>query len=222
MNPLQKTNSWHWLLMAMAVCVPVAGYFCHLVWKKAAAEDGPKLLGMEAHASELKLLREEDVILLEQQAAEIQKRIHTYEAAVHEKVGQPIPSGEQSVGKQSNEINRALLSHQLNVVEQEQVEVRDVRMPATPVPASGTSPEVALALAAQAAAANEAEQDKQSLPFTTREIRYVVEGEYKQMFMFLVRQSHLKPSYHLKNIKITPAPQGFGMRMEFTVQIHFT
>jgi len=81
---------------------------------------------------------------------------------------------------------------------------------------------VAEALAAQAAATEAAAQNQQTLPFETREIRYVVEGEYKYMFMFLVRQSQLKPSYHFKDIKISPAAGESGMRMEFTVQIHFT
>lgn len=222
MNWFRQTNSWHWLFIALLVCLPIAGYSSHLVWKKMAQENGPKIQGMQSHADALVLLQEEDALLLEHQASEIQRRIVAYEAAVRQQSGQPIPEGARSVGVLSNEISRALQKHDLRVVEQEQVEVIEVEVPKAGRAVPAASPEMTRARAAQAAAAREAEQNSPKLPYHTREIRFVVEGEYKQMFMFLVRQSHLKPSYHFKGIRILPSPQHYGMRMEFTVQIHFT
>ncbi len=225
MNLFRNTNSWHWLLMAMAGSLLVVAYPTRLVWKKIAKENDPLLQGMQARADELKLLDEEDVFVHEHQAAEIQKRIDAYETAVREKAGQPIPEGVQSVGVLGSEISRALLKYRLRVVVQEQAEVPEPAKPvatATTTTAASVPPEVAEALAAQAAATEAAAQGGPGLPFETREIRYVVEGEYKYMFMFLVAQSRLKPSYHFKDIKISPAAGETGMRMEFTVQIHFT
>jgi len=225
MNLLRNTNSWHWLLMAVAACLLVVAYPCHLVWKKASADQAPKLQAMTSHTQELELLREDDVSLLEYQAAEIQKRTAAYEAAVRSQKIQPIPAGEQSVLSLSNEISRALLKHQLRVIEQEQQPGQDQeeKSAVQALPADAPPEAKRAAAAARATmASQDKQQDKQSLPFKTREIRYVVEGNYQQMFMFLVRQSHQKPSYHFKDIQIMPSSPASRMRMEFTVQIHFT
>ncbi|MEM7010589.1 MAG: hypothetical protein AAF585_03805 [Verrucomicrobiota bacterium] len=224
----RNTNSWHWLLMALLLCQIVAGLFCYFVWTKTPEKNDPelvaKLQAMESRLNDLQLLHEQDATVLEHQAAQIMERVNAYEAAAREKVGQPIPEGEQWVLTLSNEIKSALLKHELRIIEQEQEEVRKVDAPSVSDPAAARGrPEVAQALAQAAAQAEakKAEQSEQGLPFNTREIHYVVEGDYEQMFMFLVRQSHLKPSYHFKDIKILPAQQS-GMRMEFTLQIHFT
>ncbi len=205
---MSRTNSWHWLLMAMAASLLIAAFFCQAVWKKAKAVNGPRLQEMRTHANELMSLQEEDALLAEHQTAEIQKRLAAYQEAVREKAGQPIPEGVQSVGVLGNEINRALLKYRLRVVEQEQQQPESAAGAAAPA-------------GARRAATTAAGQPQPRLPFETREIRYVVEGEYKYMFMFLVSQSRQKPSYHFKDIKISPAPGETGMRMEFTVQIHF-
>lgn len=235
MSSLRQSNSWHWLLAAMALSLVVALWLCYLVWNKIPERNDPevvgKLEGMAAAVEELKLLAEEDVYVFEHQASEIQRRLIAYEAAAEKVVGKPIPEGEQSVLMLSNEINRALLRHELRVIEQEQIEVRempDFRQAGGSARNRGNAPDrpeeqAALAAAAEAAAAAGGDETVAGgLPFSTREFRYVVEGQYKHMFMFLVRQSHLKPSYHFKDITITPAPQQAGMRMEFTLQIHYT
>ncbi|MCB1093571.1 MAG: hypothetical protein KDL87_18680, partial [Verrucomicrobiae bacterium] len=111
MNWFRQTNSWHWLLMSMAVCLAIAAYGCLTVWKKAAEKNGPILQGMQTHADQLVLLVEEDALLIEHQVSEIQKRTNDYEAAARAKVGAPIPQGESSVLHLSNEINRALQKH---------------------------------------------------------------------------------------------------------------
>lgn len=222
---IRQTNSWHWLLMSMAASLIAIAYPCHLVRTIFSIQNGPKLQAMAAHAEQLKLLHEDDVILLEQQTAEILSRVNTYETAVREKAGQPIPVGEPSALTLRNEINRALLTHHLRIVSQAQEEVRETKEPGLGVPSTRFPPELADpgAESAQAApvAVMQPAKQKPRLPFTTREVHYVVEGEYRHMFMFLVRQSHLKPSYHFKDIKIIPAPHQPAMRMEFTVQIHF-
>lgn len=208
---MNRTNSWHWLLMAMAVSLLIAVFSCLAVGRKAREVNGPRLQEMRTHADELMSLREEDAQLAERQAAEVQRRLVAYQEAVREKAGQPIPEGVQSVGVLGNEINRSLLKYRLRVVEQEQQQQQQ--------PESAAAGAAAPAGVRRAAAAG---QPQPKLPFETREIRYVVEGEYKYMFMFLVSQSRLKPSYHFKDIKISPSPgEAAGMRMEFTVQIHF-
>ena len=199
---LRETNSWHWLWVSVIACFLLGGYLAIVVGGTAFEKTAPLLGRMKEHSNELKLLTEEDAALAERQVEQVLARKAAYEAAVLEKVGQPIPEGEQSVLKLSNEINRALLKHELRVIEQEQgkadAEPQAPKRRAIPAPPA----------------------PNQNLPFKTEEIRYVLEGEYNQMFMFLVRQSHLKPSYHLKDIRISPAPQS-GMRMEFTAQIHY-
>ncbi|MEM6499185.1 MAG: hypothetical protein AAF709_20985 [Pseudomonadota bacterium] len=225
MNWFRQTNSWHWLLIGMVGCQILAALFCFLVWNKVPEKNDPevldKLQAMETRLMDLKLLQEEDANLLEVEAANIQKRMNSYEAVVRQKVGEPIPEGEQSVLMLGNEINRELLKHQLRIIEQEQVEAKVTNKPTVSAVAIDR-PEVRAAMQAAAATAEGDEKGMPGLPFNTREVRYVLEGEYKQMFMFLIRQSHLKPSYHFKDIKITPASGPTGMRMEFTAQIHFT
>ncbi len=221
MTSLRHTNSWHWLLMSMTGSLLLTWYPCHLVWHRTSEVMRPKLLQMESHASQLKGLREEDLDRIELQTVRIQEQADAYETLVSEQMGDPIPEGERSVQKLSNGIGRALQEHQLRVVEQEQV---SGHAPSGSPEGRKAKPRAALevrrAAAARAVAAKEA-AGKQDMPFQTREIRYVVEGEYKQMFMFLVRQSHGKPSYHLKDIRISPSTQATGMRMEFTAEIHF-
>ena len=150
MSMLSHTNSWHWLLMAIAACLLVVAYPCHLVSKRASEKHAPELQGMAAHADELRLLREEDVTLLELQTAEIQKRTNAYEAAVREKAIQPIPKGEQSVLRLSNEISRALLKYQLRVIEQEQDAEQD---PAGKTGSQTLAPDAPLEVRRAAAAA---------------------------------------------------------------------
>jgi len=225
MISFRQTNSWHWLLLATLGCLPLAGYLSLQVWKNASEKIAPELEAMKSHSDELKLLQEEDVSLLEHQTSDLRKRLTAYEAIVNEKAGNPIPEGEQSVRALRNEIDRALHQHDLRIIIQEQEQVVTPQPNPTPVSVSSRArPEVQAAAraAARNAVTREAEQAAPSLPFNTQEIRYVVEGEYRHMFMFLVRQSHRKPSYHFKDIRIITSPEQFGMRMEFTVQIHFT
>ncbi len=224
MTSIRQTNSWHWLVISIVICLLVGGFLGHATWKKQSQKNGRAMQSMVAHADQLKLLQVEDALLLEHQASELQKQLHAYNEAVRKQAGKPIPADEQEALALSNEISRALIEHQLRIVEQEQTreepEAEEVRRPVS-------TPEVPLemrrAAAARAAAVTQAtkEKAKESLPYSTREIRYVLEGEYKHMFMFLVRQSHEKPSYHFKDIKILPSPHQAGMRMEFIVQIHY-
>lgn len=213
MKALGRTNSWHWLAMAMGASLLLGAYLFHSSWKKSFAEIGPQVEGMRRHGEALALLDESDALAAERQLAELRRRLEAYEAAVEEMGAEPVPEGEASVLRLSNEINAALQKDRLRIVEREQVSER----PADPAASGAASSPMA---GAAAAAAHE--KTKQALPYNTREIHYVLEGEYADMFMFLVKQSHRKPPYHFKNIEILPVPDRGGMRMAFTVEIHFT
>lgn len=59
-----------------------------------------------------------------------------------------------------------------------------------------------------------------SLPFKTEEIPYIIVGDFQNMFLFLVQQSLIKPSYHLKDIKAERAWDD-GMRLSFILQVNY-
>ena len=72
--------------------------------------------------------------------------------------------------------------------------------------------------AKRAAAAPSAPQAAPArLSFKTEEVAYTVEGEFRDMFLFLVGETFRKPSYHLKDIAVT-RPEGGATRMTFTLQ----
>ncbi len=61
---------------------------------------------------------------------------------------------------------------------------------------------------------------KPNLPFKTVEINYVVRGDFRQMFLFLVKQSFLKQSYHFKQIQVVQFDDG-EMGMAFVLQVNY-
>ena len=79
----------------------------------------------------------------------------------------------------------------------------------------------ARASASAAAASASASAASAALPFRTQDVSYVVEGDYKNMFLFLVGQSFLKPSYHFKDIALAQVAPDGGMRMNFTAQVNY-
>lgn len=59
-------------------------------------------------------------------------------------------------------------------------------------------------------------------PFKTESVAYAVEGDFRDMFRFLVEESFRKPAYHLCGFSVAKAPDKTGgpMRMTFTLQIN--
>lgn len=60
------------------------------------------------------------------------------------------------------------------------------------------------------------------LPFATEDVAYVVEGDFREMFLFLVGETFRKPSHHLDDLSVT-RPQGAAAgpaRMAFTLRIN--
>jgi hypothetical protein len=267
-NIIDKTNSWHWLGIAVAVSALASLLVWRQVFRHIARKHDPVVQRQQAHLEELRLLSEDQVETLNLQTGEADKRLERLRAEIRATGMQPIPEGTQSLLAVKNTIDGALAENRLRVIGSE------VRVPA-PAPAAGApsaspAPEAArqpaqtparsyeealnaikdpklraMALAeekrrrkgeapaaapAQAPSAPAARGAKPApasppppgvaLPFKTQDVNYTVEGEYKNMFLFLVGQSFKKPSYQLRNIAVSRAPEG-GMRMTFVAQVNY-
>lgn len=59
-------------------------------------------------------------------------------------------------------------------------------------------------------------------PFATESIVFTVEGDFRDMFRFLVEESCRKPAYHLCGFSVTQAPDARErtLRMTFTLQVN--
>lgn len=59
------------------------------------------------------------------------------------------------------------------------------------------------------------------LPFRTQEVTYTVEGRYKDLFLFLVREAARKSPHHLRGIAIGKSAEAGVLKMTFTLQANY-
>jgi hypothetical protein len=275
-DALSKTNSWHWLGLAVVLSALASLLVWRQVFQHIAREHAPVVRRQQAHLEELRLLTESQVGTLNLQIDEAEKRLERLRAEIRASGVQPIPEGTDSLLAMKNAIDGALADNRLRVTGS------DIRVPAPapaasaaaasaapdtarqPAPASAQSYDEAInsikdkklrdmiiaeekrrskgvkaapaaaatapgpgraksapaARGAKPAPAPAAPAPDEKLPFKTVDVNYTVEGDYKNMFLFLVGQSFKKPSYHLKNITVSRIPDG-GMRMSFIAQVNY-
>ena len=79
-----------------------------------------------------------------------------------------------------------------------------------PLPRNVASPRGSGALAASSASA--------SLPFKTETLEYRVAGDFRDMFLFFVAETHRKPYYNYKDISASVGES--GMDLSFTLQVN--
>jgi hypothetical protein len=265
-SAINKTNSWHWLGIAVAVSALASLLVWRQVFRHIARNHAPVVRRQQAHLEELRLLSEDQVAALNLQIDEANKRLERLRAGIRASGMQPVPEGTQSLLAVKNAIDGALAENRLRVINSEirvpvpapaaggpaapaapdaarqpaqtparsyEEAIRSIRDPklremalaeerrrrkgAAPAPAQ--APSGPAARGAKPAPASPPPPDV-ALPFKTQDVNYTVEGEYKNMFLFLVGQSFKKPSYHLRNIAVSRVPEG-GMRMTFVAQVNY-
>ncbi len=192
---IEKTNSWHWLSAALALCLLLTVYPYIRINQKVCKKHAPKLLAQRNYLSELELLSDADVLTLARQTEKMETRFQLLEKEVKAWGGDPVPAGEGAVLVTMNIINQMLLDNGLRLISCEPVAERFQK-------------------------SDSKKADAFTPFFETRDLSYVVEGHFKHVFLFWVKQSFLKPAHHYKDIHIRRAP-GNLIHLAFVAQVNF-
>lgn len=113
---LAKTNSWHWLAVALVVCGAVSAYLWNRQVEAVRAERDPALARMAAHLESLRALPPEGPKTLEAQTAALKTRLEALRKEVADAGFAPIPKGADSTLTIKNTVDRAMAARNLRVL----------------------------------------------------------------------------------------------------------
>ena len=222
---LAKTNSWHWLVAALAVCGAVSAFLWNRQIEAVRAERDPALARMAAHLEALRALLPDGPETLDAQTASLKTRLEALRQEVADAGFAPIPEGADAVLATKNAVEQAMAARGLRVLSS--------AFAAAPEPTARgkASPSAAKAKAAEARAAKRAAKTPAAaaakpkaaparLPFKTEEMEYAVAGNFRDIFLFFVGETFKKPPYHFKDIAVTRSDTG-TLRLSFTLQANY-
>ena len=113
---LAKTNSWHWLAVALVVCGAVSAYLWNRQVEAVRAERDPALARMAAHLESLRALPPEGPKTLDAQTAALKTRLEALKQEVADAGFAPIPEGADSTLITKNTVDRAMAARNLRVL----------------------------------------------------------------------------------------------------------
>lgn len=203
---VRNSNSWHWLaavvLLSAAGSVFAPGYG----WKDALAYRSGRLEPQARKQAErlaaLEALREDEAVRVEEQAAETKEKLRKCKAAFSAYGFEAIPQGEDAVFAAQSRVGAALAK-------------RNVRLVSSNASVKG-------AAAGTPDAANRGRGASAARPsFRTAEIGYRASGDFRDIFMLLVGETHVRANYAFKDIAVTARDDDVGMDLSFTLQVNY-
>jgi len=207
----KQLNSWHWLIICVIISLIVSIGSYHAIRKKMAKKSQKALSNKQVRLEMLSMLNIETVDKINIEINDFVDELKILK--IEEKEGElnKMPLNSDGVLKITTELNKHLIKNKLRLVERALKEEK-------------SAPAKMRTGVRRAVSSNLSSSYKYKpairAPFKTVEYGFKVEGEYKDMFMFLVKQSFKKRSYHLKDIEIINNPNGV-MRLNFTLQVNY-
>jgi hypothetical protein len=213
--PKKQLNSWHWLIICVVLSLIASIGSCHAIRKKMTARRAKTLPEKQDRVEMLSMLNIETVEKINAEINDFSNELKILK--IEEKEGEmnKMPLNSDGVLKITTELNKHLIENKLRLVEralkEEQPEPAKMR--------AGTR-RVASARKGLPSKVKKSSASSVRAPFKTVEYCFKVEGQYKNMFMFLVKQSFKRRPYHLKDIEVINHPNR-TMRLNFTLQVNY-
>lgn len=231
---VRNSNSWHWLAAVVvlsaagSVFVPEYGWKDVLAYRSGRLE--PQVRKQAERLAELEALREGEAIQAQQQADETRNMVEKSKEDFAAYGFEAVPQGGDAVFAAQSRVSGALAKRRIRIVSSEaSVKREPVVVPVKP-PEDNRHPKKTVTAAEfkrQSEQAAAKIKDKKRIPpafvakpsFKTAEIDYKASGDFRDIFMFFVGETHVRANYAFKDIAVT-ARNGDAMDLSFTMLVN--
>lgn len=194
-DSIRNSNSWHWLCVAVVASAAASVFLPTYGWRDVLQFAGRQLASDEAHAQkrldETRALAAVDVAALAKDTEKAKKSLSEAQAAFAKYGIENLPMDDKAVFSAQSRVGEALNRRRLRVISSE------------------------AKVAGKKTASSSASA---SLPFKTETLDYRVAGDFRDVFMFFVAETHKKPYYNFKDISASVGES--GMDLAFTLQVN--
>ena len=198
-DSIRNSNSWHWLCVAVVAAAAASVFLPTYGWRDVLRFAGQQLASDEARAQkrleETRALAAVDVAALAKETEKAKKSLAEAKAAFVKYGIEELPTGDKAVFSAQSRVGEALNRRRLRVISTE-----------------------AKVTGKKATSAAGRERTSAPLPFKTETLDYRVAGDFRDVFMFFVAETHRKPYYNFKDISASVGEN--GMDLAFTLQVN--
>ena len=198
-DSIRNSNSWHWLCVAVVAAAAASVFLPTYGWRDVLQFAGQQLASDEARAQkrleETRALAAVDVAALAKETEKAKKSLAEAKAAFVKYGIEELPTGDKAVFSAQSRVGEALNRRRLRVISTE-----------------------AKVTGKKATSAAGRERTSAPLPFKTETLDYRVTGDFRDVFMFFVAETHRKPYYNFKDISASVGEN--GMDLAFTLQVN--
>ena len=196
---MRNSNSWHWLWATVAVAAAASVFMPTYGWRDVLEFTGRQLAADEERArkkfDETKELAQVAVAPLAKETEAAKKSLAEAKAAFAKYGIEELPTDDKAVFSAQSRVGEALNRRRLRVISTEaKVAGKKVTSAATHKRTSAPR------------------------PFKTETLEYRVAGDFRDMFLFFVAETHRKPYYNYKDISASVGES--GMDLAFTLQVN--
>jgi len=198
-DSIRNSNSWHWLCAAVVAAAAASVFLPTYGWRDVLRFAGQQLASDEARAQkqldETRALAAVDVAALAKETEKAKKSLSEAKAAFAKYGIEELPTGDKAVFSAQSRVGEALNRRRLRVISTE-----------------------AKVTGKKATSAAGRERTSAPLLFKTETLDYRVAGDFRDVFMFFVAETHRKPYYNFKDISASAGEN--GMDLAFTLQVN--
>ena len=198
-DSIRNSNSWHWLCAAVVAASAASVFLPTYGWRDVLQFAGQQLASDETRAQkrldETRALAAVDVAALAKETGKAKKSLAKAKAAFVKYGIEELPTGDKAVFSAQSRVGEALNRRRLRVISTE------ARVAGKKVTSAATH-----------------KRTSAPRPFTTETLDYRVAGDFRDVFMFFVAETHRKPYYNFKDISASAGEN--GMDLAFTLQVN--
>ncbi len=201
-DTVRRSNSWHWLAVVAALSAVASAFIPGCGWKDAFAYRRtmlePRVRKAQETLDALKALDESEAADCGRKLADVKAKTERMRAEFDACGIDPVPAGDGAVFAAQGRVAEALTKRGIKILSNE-------------ASVKGAADKV------DVAAVLKGKPPSGSGVFKASEIEYKAVGDFRDIFMFLVEQTHRKPNYALKDIAVRRGDG--GMDFSFTLRV---
>ena len=198
-DSIRNSNSWHWLCVAVVAAAAASVFLPTYGWRDVLQFAGQQLASDEARAQkqldETRARAAVDVAALAKETEKAKKSLAETKAAFVKYGIEELPTGDKAVFSAQSRVGEALNRRKLRVISTE------ARVAGKKVTSAATH-----------------KRTSAPRPFKTETLGYRVTGDFRDVFMFFVAETHRKPYYNFKDISVSAGEN--GMDLAFILQVN--